>query len=62
VDGAEKIDAKMSVQIDYITIALITVFTSFFSGIGKEVADELIKWIRKRGKAKLESIKKLPSV
>jgi hypothetical protein len=34
-------------SIDYGTIALITIFTSFFSGIGHELAKEIIQRIRK---------------
>jgi hypothetical protein len=34
--------------VDYWTIAIITIFTSFFAGIGKEIAEEVIKYIRKR--------------
>jgi hypothetical protein len=32
----------MSSNVDYVTIALITIFTSFFAGLGKELADFLI--------------------
>jgi hypothetical protein len=36
------------VVIDYWTIAIITIFTSFFAGIGKEIAEEVVKYIRNR--------------
>lgn len=36
------------VVIDYWTIAIITIFTSFFAGIGKEIAEEVVKYIRAR--------------
>jgi Trk-type K+ transport system membrane component len=42
-------------SIDYGTIALITIFTSFFSGIGHELAKEIIQWIRK-GRNKIKGI------
>ncbi len=33
-------------SIDYTTIALITIFTSLCTSIGKELGDELIKWAK----------------
>jgi hypothetical protein len=42
-------------EVDYVTIAVITIFTSFFGAIGKEIADyfiEKIKLKRKQNKEK----------
>jgi hypothetical protein len=52
------------VVIDYWTIAIITIFTSFFAGIGKEIAEEVVKYIRnrkilKRARKKVEYLKTL---
>jgi hypothetical protein len=33
-------------QVDYGTIAIITIFTSFFAGIGQELAKEIIQRIK----------------
>jgi hypothetical protein len=43
-------------SIDYGTIALITIFTSFFAGLGQEIAKEIVQWIRK-GRKKIASLK-----
>ena len=40
----------MAEEINYLLIALITIFTSFFAGIGKELADEFMHYLRKRKK------------
>jgi hypothetical protein len=40
-------------SIDYSTIAIITIFTSFFAGIGQELAREIIQRI-KQGHKKLK--------
>ena len=42
-------------SIDYTTVAIITIFTSFFAGIGQELAKEIIQWIRK-GRSKLKQL------
>ena len=34
-------------ELNYGAIALITIFTSFFAGLGQELAKEIIAWIRK---------------
>lgn len=38
----------MSVQVDYTAIALITIFTSLCTAIGKELGVELVSWIKKK--------------
>ena len=40
-------------SVDYGTIAVITIFTSFFAGLGTELAKEIIAWIR-RGRHRLK--------
>jgi hypothetical protein len=40
-------------QTDYTTIALITIFTSLCTSIGKEVGEEFVKWL----KTKLKSLR-----
>jgi hypothetical protein len=45
-------------SIDYGTIAIITIFTSFFAGIGQELAREIISRI-KQGHKKLKENGKL---
>ncbi len=34
-------------SIDYVTVAIITVFTSFFAGVGSEIAKEVISHVKK---------------
>jgi hypothetical protein len=38
----------MSANIDYMALAIITIFTSFFSGLGKELAEAIISFLKKR--------------
>ena len=33
-------------EIDYATIALITIFTSFFAGLGQEIAKEIFQRVK----------------
>ncbi|MFA5365940.1 MAG: hypothetical protein WC325_12225 [Candidatus Bathyarchaeia archaeon] len=40
----------MSVNVDYVALAIITIFTSFFSGLGKEIVESLIAYVKKRKK------------
>jgi hypothetical protein len=47
-------------SVDYLTIAIITIFTSFFAGIGQEMAREIIQRA-KQGSKKLKEIKKVDS-
>lgn len=48
--------------VDYGLVAAIAVATSFFGAFGKELADEVLKWVRKvrslarRSKSKLETL------
>ncbi len=37
----------MSASIDYLAIATITIFTSFFAGLGAEVAKVLIEYVKR---------------
>lgn len=41
-------------SVDYGTIAVITIFTSFFAGLGQELVKEIIHWI-KEGHKKLRA-------
>lgn len=38
----------MSANVDYMALAIITIFTSFFSGLGKELVEALVKYIREQ--------------
>ncbi len=38
----------MSASYDYVALAIITIFTSFFSGLGKELIESLVRYIRDR--------------
>lgn len=38
----------MSANVDYFALAIITIFTSFFSGLGKELVENLVGYIKKR--------------
>jgi hypothetical protein len=38
----------MSVNVDYMALAVITIFTSFFSGLGKELVENLVDYFKKQ--------------
>jgi hypothetical protein len=40
----------MSANIDYMALAIITIFTSFFSGLGKEFVELIMAYVKKHKK------------
>lgn len=38
----------MSANVDYMALAIITIFTSFFSGLGKELIESVVGYLKKR--------------
>jgi hypothetical protein len=48
--GGSQDKQNMSTTIDYSTIAIITIFTSFFAGLGQELAREIIQRLRQGSK------------